>query len=86
MTKDAFLSTASKDYVNMAMPVEAIVVRKLFRVVTSGLLTNMQRQLADDLIDQWTSLHSSPNALQHGLETGMVLIVLYKVFHLQPIM
>ena len=55
--KDAFLNTASPEYATMGLAEEAIAARKLFRIVTHGLLTDKQQELAKQLIAQWDKLH-----------------------------
>ncbi|EUC41908.1 hypothetical protein COCMIDRAFT_104906 [Bipolaris oryzae ATCC 44560] len=51
--KTAFLSTASQEYVDMALEDEGVIARKLYNVVTDGLLTPRQRAMAAGLIQHW---------------------------------
>lgn len=51
--KAAFLSTASQEYVNMALGDEGVIARKLYNVVTGGLMMSRQRAMAAGLIQHW---------------------------------
>ena len=54
--KAAFLSTATQDYITMALEDEGVIARKLYNVVTGGLLTSRQRTMAAGLIQHWNTI------------------------------
>ncbi|KAJ6282207.1 hypothetical protein J3E71DRAFT_361148 [Bipolaris maydis] len=51
--RTAFLSTASQEYVTMTLEDEGVIARKLYNVVTGGLLTSRERTMAARLIQHW---------------------------------
>jgi len=57
LLKKAFRAAASKEYVNLGLSVESVVARKLFDILTYGLMGHGQRDLAIELLQQWHMLH-----------------------------
>jgi hypothetical protein len=55
--KTAFDETASEEFWDSAFQAEYIIPRKVFSVVTSGLLTKKHRDLARDAIIQWDEMY-----------------------------
>ncbi|RMZ66847.1 phosphotransferase enzyme family [Pyrenophora seminiperda CCB06] len=61
MLKNAFRSAASREYINFGLSAESVVARKLFKVVSGGMMCQGNRDLAIQLLHQWRMLHPGAN-------------------------
>jgi aminoglycoside phosphotransferase (APT) family kinase protein len=72
---DAFQATASEDFLRAARSVEGVIARKLFAVVTAGLLNKASRELARDLVIQWHEAYEEDGLEKFGVFFGPDVVV-----------